>query len=35
VNGGVIVGLGNLLEKLQLGAGLGDVDQSAKDVGLK
>jgi hypothetical protein len=34
VDGRVIVGLGDLLDQLQLGARFGDIDQSADNVGL-
>lgn len=34
MHAGVIVCLGDLLEKLQLGARFGDIDQGANDVGL-
>jgi hypothetical protein len=34
VDGGVIVGLGDFLDKLQLGAGFGNIDEGADDVGL-
>lgn len=34
VDCGVIVGSGDLLDELQLGAGFGDIDQGADNVGL-
>jgi hypothetical protein len=34
VDRGVIIGSGDLLDELQLGAGFGNVDQGTDDVGL-